>query len=133
MRHYLKSLIITAAAFYIVYTFIPAINLGSNPQNILMLIGGLWLLTHIVNPIFSLVLLPINVLTFGLVSFFLNIALLYAIVYFQKDFYFLPYHFPGADVQGIILPSMSFNSIATLLLVALSITILQKILHIIFE
>lgn len=133
MRHYLKSLIITAAAFYLVYTFIPAINLGNDPKNVLILIGGLWLITHIVNPIFSLVLLPINILTFGFVSFVLNIALLYAITYFQKDFYFLPYYFPGANIQGIILPSMSLNSIATLVLVAVFITILQKVLQFIFE
>ena len=133
MRHYLKSLIITAATFYIVYTLIPAINTGHNPKTILMLIGGLWLLAHIVDPIFSLVLLPINILTLGLVSFILNIALIYGLSYFQRDFYISPYYFPGASVQGIILPSMFFNSMATLVLVAATITVIQKVLHIVFE
>ena len=40
MRHYLKSLIIAAIAFYLAYTLIPTISLGKDTRNIAIVIGG---------------------------------------------------------------------------------------------
>ena len=77
MRHYLKAIIISAASLYVAYTLVPTIKIGQDPKNILLLIGGVFIISQIINPIFSLVLLPINHLTFGLVMFILNIALFY--------------------------------------------------------
>lgn len=133
MRHYIKTLIITVATFYAVYTLIPAINVGQDIRNVLFLLGGLWLIAHVVDPIFSLVLLPINFLTFGLVSLILNAGLIFALINFLPDFYILPYNFPGADIDGIILPAIAFSRITTIILIAAVFTIIQKILQIIFE
>lgn len=133
MRHYLKSVLITAAAIYITYTFIPTVNLGADYKNILFLGLGLWLISQVINPIFSLVLLPVNILTFGLVSLLLNIAFIFALMNFLPGFSVSAYYFPGANIEGIILPPAAFNQIATIILIATAITLLQKILHIIFE
>jgi uncharacterized membrane protein YvlD (DUF360 family) len=133
MRHYIKSVLITIASFYITITAIPAIKLGHDPKNILLFVGGLWVISQIIKPVFSLVLLPVNILTFGLVSLLINIAFVFALLNFLPGFSVSAYSFPGATIQGVIFPSVSFNQIYTVLLIAVSITILQKILHIIFE
>lgn len=133
MRHWLKTIIITIASFYITFTLIPAINLGSDPKNWALTLLGLWIISQIVNPIFSLVLLPVNILTFGLVSFLLNIAFVFALLTFLPGFSVNAWHFPGAQVQGVIFPPLFLNQIETVIAVALAITVLQKILHIIFE
>ena len=133
MRHYLKSLILSAAVFYIVYSFIPTISIGTNPKNILLIIGGLFVISQIINPVFSLVLLPINLITFGLISLILNGVFVYGLLRFVPDFVINPYNFHGANFQGIIIPSMNFNQITTTILVVIIITFLQKIFHLIFE
>lgn len=133
MRHYLKSVLITIAAFYITYTLIPAISVGQDPKNWLLVLGGLWIISQVVSPIFSLVLLPVNILTFGLVSFLLNIAFVFALLNFLPGFSVSAYNFAGAQVQGVIFPPIFLNQIATIALVATLITILQKLFHIIFE
>lgn len=133
MRHYIKSILITIASFYITYTAIPAISVGRDPKNILLFIGGLWIISQIIKPIFSLVLLPVNILTFGLVSLIINIAFVFALLNFLPGFSISAYHFPGANIYGVIFPSIAFNQIYTILLISVSITILQKFLHIIFE
>lgn len=133
MRHYLKSIIITIASFYIAYNLIPTINFGSDPKNVLLVFGGLWIISQIVNPIFSLVLLPVNILTFGLISFLLNVVFVFALLNFLPGFSISAFNFQGAVIQGVIFPPVSLNQIETVLLIAALITVLHKILHIIFE
>ncbi|OGD87883.1 hypothetical protein A3D81_02120 [Candidatus Curtissbacteria bacterium RIFCSPHIGHO2_02_FULL_40_17] len=133
MRHYLKAIIVSAVSFYTAYTLVPTIKIGQDPKNILLLIGGIFIISQIINPIFSLVLLPINHLTFGLVMFVLNAALFFALLNYLPGFVITPYDFAGASIAGIILPPMNFDKITTIVLAAAIITIVQKILHIIFE
>lgn len=133
MRHYLKSIIITAVTFYIIYKFVPTFNLGSDPKNMLIVVGGFWVLSQIINPIFSLVLLPINILTFGLVSAVLNVAFLFALENFVAGFTIGAYNFPGIIYEGIVVPPISFNEVTTVIIIGLAITMMQKLLHIIFE
>lgn len=133
MRHYLKSLIISAIAFYLAFTLIPTISLGKDPRNIAIVIGGLFLVANIVKPVFNLVLIPINHLTFGLVSFILNLILILGFVKFLPGFTIASYNFPGLVIDGVIIPAQSFNQVVTLVIVALLITISQKILQIIFS
>ena len=133
MRHYFKSLIISAASFYIAYNAVLTINLGSNPKNILLVIGGLFIISQIINPFFSFVLLPINFLTFGSVSVVLNGIFFFVLPRLIPDFVIGAYNFPGANIQGFIIPAASLNQFATIILVTLIVTLSQKILHLIFE
>ncbi|GEM_PF-1511739 len=133
MRHYLRSVIISAISFYTAFSLVPTISLGPDPKNIFFIIGGLVVIFLLIDPIFSLVLLPINHLTFGLLMFVLNIAFIFALMNFLPGFTVGAYYFPGANIENIILPAIDFNAIEAILLVAFLITISQKVLHIIFE
>ena len=133
MRHYLKSLVIAAATLYIAQMAVPTIAIGTGVKNYALVIGAIFLIAQIINPIFSLVLLPINHLTFGLVMFVLNIALFFGLINFLPGFTVGAFDFPGATVDGIILPAVFFNQTSTVILVAFVIALVQKILHIIFE
>ena len=133
MRHYLKSILITLASAYIAYRLVPTIDLGFDPRTPLLAVGGLWIISQLISPIFSLVLLPINLLTFGLVSLIINIAFIFALMNFLPGTAIGPYNFPGADIDGIILPAANLSQIATIIIVAAVITVVQKVLHIIFE
>ncbi len=133
MRHYIKSLLIAIASVYTTINLLPVVGLGNDPKNLLLLVGGFWLITLLINPIFSIVFLPINILTFGLVSAVLNVAFLFALMNFLPGFHIRPYTFPGANINGVILPAIHLNQVLTIVTIAITITILQKILHIIFE
>jgi len=133
MRHYLKSLVIAAATLYIAQMAVPTIDIGTSIKNYALVVGAIFLIAQIINPIFSLVLLPINHLTFGLVIFALNIALFFGLINFLPGFTVGAFDFPGAQVDGVILPAIGFNQTSTVILVAFVIALVQKILHIIFE
>lgn len=133
MRHYLKTVIICAISFYLVITLIPTITIGTDPKNWATVVGGVILTSVAVHPIFSIVLLPINILTFGLLSLILNTALLLAYIKFLPGFSISAYNFPGAFIQGFIVPPANLNEIETLIAAAIILTFSQKILHIIFD
>lgn len=133
MRHLLKSALTTIATIYIAYSLIPTVSFGIDPKNILLFSGGLWIISQVVNPIFSIILLPINLLTFGLVSFILNVAFIFALLNFLPGFSIQSYNFPGAEIDGIILPAYNFTQIYTIALFAFIVTMVQKVLHLIFE
>lgn len=133
MRHYLKSILITVASFYITKNLVPTVSVGTDIKNYGFVLLGLWVISQIINPVFSLVLLPVNIITFGLVSFLLNVAFVFALIHFLPNFTVTAYNFPGANIDGIILPPVAFNEITTILLVAAIITVIQKILHLVFE
>lgn len=133
MKHILKPIIIASATAYITYMLVPTIEFGLDPKNLLFFVGGLVLIFQIVNPLFSIVLLPINLLTFGLVTFILNIAFVFALINFLPGFRISAYDFPGASINGVILPAVSLSEIATIVLVSFIITIIQKTFHLIFE
>jgi len=112
---------------------VPTISLGTQPKNYALVLLGLWFISQVINPIFSLVLLPVNLITFGLISFLLNVAFVFALINFLPQFSVSAYSFPGTQIEGIILPPVNFNEIGTIILISAIITVLQKILHIIFE
>ena len=133
MRYYLKIIVVTLIAFFTAYNLIPTINLGNNQNNIIIVIAGLLITSLVIRPIFALVLLPINLLTFGLISLILNCALLFAFTKYLAGFTIASYNFSGINFQGIIITPISFNQIETILIIALIITLTQKILMLIFE
>lgn len=133
MRHYLRKLIIVGGSIYIATNLVPTIIIGADPKNLLFVFGGLLLISLIINPIFSLVLLPVNHLTFGLLMFILNIAFIFGLLNFLPGFSVAPYYFGGANIQGVIIPPYFFNQLTAVILVAFIITLSQKILHIVFE
>ncbi len=133
MRHYLKALIISSIAFFAAYQFVPTIVIGNGPKNIAIVIGALLVVSLLLRPIFSLILLPINLLTIGSISLILNTALMYSLTIYLPGFVIKAFNFKGAEINGFILPPYVFNQLATIILVAAIITAVQKVLHIIFE
>lgn len=133
MKHYLKTFIIAAISLYVAYNIIPTITLGSGAQNLLIVVSAIFIVSTLIKPMFSLILLPFNLLTFGLLSLILNIVLLFALLKLLPGFNIVPFNFPGADIEGIIIQPANLNLIATIVAIAVLLTVTQKILHFIFE
>lgn len=133
MRHYLKKLIIVFISLYVAYSLIPTISLGNEIKNLLLIIAGFFVAAVFIKPFFSLVLVPINFLTVSFVSLALNIAIIFALINFLPGVNVSAYHFPGANLSGVIIEPLALNRIATIFTIALIITITQKALHLIFE
>lgn len=132
MKHYLRKLIIVFLSLYLAYSLVPTIHLGNDPKNILIVIAAFFFVGIVIRPIFSLILIPLNFITVGLVSFVLNALTIFVITTFLSGISIGAYSFPGIRMGSIILQPTSLNQITTIILVAAIITVSQKALHLIF-
>lgn len=133
MRHYLKKTVISIIGLLTAAALIPTFTFGSDYKNFLVAAASLLMVTLFIKPLFSLVLIPINFFTLVAITLTLNAITVFALTYFLPGFTINAYRFPGANLEGIIIPSYSFNQAATVLLFAGIITIVQKALQTIFE
>ena len=133
MRHYLRKLIIVFLSLYVAYSLVPTVSLGNDPKNWLVIVVSFFLVTIIIKPIFSLILIPLNFITIGLVSFILNTATIFALTVFIQGVSVGAYNFPGANLGGIILQPLALTQVMTIVVLGLLITVTQKVLHVILE
>lgn len=133
MRFYLKKTVISIIGILTAAALIPTFTFGSDYKNFLIATASILAVTLFIKPLFSLVLIPINFFTLISITFILNTLAVFTLTYFLPGFIINAYSFPGANLEGIIIPSYSFNQIATVLLFSAIITTVQKTLHSIFD
>lgn len=71
-----------------------------------------------VKPILRLFFLPINFLSLGLLSWLVNVALLYLLTLMVPQVQISAWQFPGISYQGIVIPSYYLNSMTNFVLVS---------------
>lgn len=101
----------------------------------MLLLAGLVLslLTLLVAPLLRILFLPINILTFGLLSWAINVMVLYILTIFVPGVQVSAWTFPGAEFAGFVMPQIQFSSLISFILVSLSVSILVNLLHDISE
>lgn len=133
MRYYLRKTVIAAIALYSAYSLIPTVKFGSDYKNVLLAIAAFVSVSLLIKPLFYLILIPINFFTLTLITYFLNILVAFALAFALPGFAISPFNFNGLNIEGFIVPAYSFSQTATILLFAALITLIQKLLHSIFE
>lgn len=84
-----------------------------NPQPFLLTAFALGIFYYVINPLLRVVLLPVNILTLGLISFTVYIFL-FAFVINRFGFVIIePWVFKGGIFFGFFIPSISFNYLLT--------------------
>jgi putative membrane protein len=110
MKALIRLYLISTFSLWLINRWIPQ-GLIITGGNHTFIQGGaaLMLANSLVKPIFSLILLPINLLTFGLFRWVTNVLILYLVVKFVGGINIQPFQFPGADIYGFIVPAINFN------------------------
>lgn len=63
----------------------------------------------ILKPILDLLSMPLNLLTFGLVSFLVNAVILFFLTVFVAQVSVLPFTLPGISFVGFAIPPIALN------------------------
>ena len=88
----------------------------------------LTLLDIFIKPVINLLLLPLNLLTFGLLSWVSSVAILYLTGLIYPGFSLIPLSLPASQIFILHFPPVHFGFFTTLLLLSLLLVILKKIL-----
>lgn len=71
-----------------------------------------------IKPILRLFFLPINLASLGLLSWVVNVAVLYLLTLIVPQIKISAWNFPGASFEGFIVPPYHFNQITTFIFVS---------------
>lgn len=109
-----RSLIISSAALAILGYLVPTIQIN-NIVTLIITAVVITLLNSVVKPVLSLLFLPVNIITFGLFSLVINVALLWLVTYLV----------PGFAIEPMVVFGVALNQFFTLLLVSAAISFLN--------
>ncbi|MEX0621651.1 MAG: phage holin family protein [Candidatus Woykebacteria bacterium] len=109
MRKRFRNAFYASLSFLILAYSYPGFQFAE-PKTILVATLVFAVIYLFVRPIFSILSLPLNFLTFGFFSLILNVGILYLIAYFVPGFDIVGYRFSGLSVFSIELTGTDLNA-----------------------
>lgn len=116
----LRPVIVSGLTLTLLAFFLPTINFN-NFTALILASFVLTILQKFVRPLLKLVFLPINVITMGLFSVFLNIFLLWLLTYLV----------PGFKIEAMMIGNIALNQWMSYLLISSVISFVQSILSLV--
>lgn len=128
MKHLFRMVVSFVFALWLTSALIPALVIAGNVWGMLSAGFTLAIMMIILKPLIALILLPVNILTLGLLGWFVNVIVLYIWSALVPQVTLVPWTFPGFSWGGFVVPSVSVSYTWTLIIVSLVITAIIAIL-----
>ena len=133
MKHLIRVFLFNVFALWLCSQLLPALIIPQGWQTVLFAGFVLAMLMLIVQPVLKIIFIPINILTFGLLSWMINVIVIYLLTVFVPEIHIYPWLFPGTSWAGFVIPPIQFSYFTALILSSLLITIITDVLHYVSE
>ena len=129
MKYLVRVFLFNVFALWLTSQLVPGITISGGWQ--MMLIAGLVLslLMLVVAPILRILFIPINILTFGLVSWFINVIVLFLLTILLPQVTITAWTYQGLSFAGFVVPSLIISYPISLIGTSLFITFFSNFLH----
>ncbi|OGE26125.1 hypothetical protein A3H85_01515 [Candidatus Daviesbacteria bacterium RIFCSPLOWO2_02_FULL_40_8] len=129
MKTLLRNYLINVLSLWAVAQIIPSLIfngglLGLAEAGFVFMIANFLLV-----PLMKILLLPLNLLTFGLFAWVANVLALYILMKTVNSFTLLPYFFPGANLGMLIIPATNLTTFQAVIVVSFLLAIITHFLH----
>jgi len=111
IRHYL----IDTVGLYLITLFFQGIVIENGLSGMLLAGLGLMVTTLLVKPIINILLIPLNLLTFGFFKWISNVVALYIVTLIIPGFKIIGFSFNGLSTKWLDIPSFSLSGILAFL------------------
>jgi putative membrane protein len=128
IRRALKYFLINSVTLYIVSLVISGMSFKNGLSTVVMAGIGLTVASLIVKPIINLLLLPINLITFGLFRWVGYAAALYIVTLVVPGFLFTGLSFAGFSSSLISIPAFSLTGLVAFIVFSFIISITSSLL-----
>ena len=101
-------------------------------DKIYILILAAFLLTAInilVRPFLKLIFLPLNLISFGLFGWVINVFSLLILIFLIDEVRFVAFQFPGLNYSGFTIPPISFSALGSLIVGSFLLSFIRKIIN----
>lgn len=129
MKSILKIYITSTLSLYLAGVVFGGIQLSKGTNSILLAGVGLSLFSLLVKPLINLLLLPLNLITFGLFRWVSSAIALYLVTLVIPGFKIINFYFAGLTSKWIDIPSIHLSGILAVIAFSLVISVISSILH----
>lgn len=109
MKKLLRRFLITLVALWATAIILPPFNIAGGTKTLLTGAAIFMVIDIFVKPFIKIALLPINLLTLGIFSWFVNVLGLYVLTLALPQFKIAEFDFPGAVYAGFTIPAAHLN------------------------
>ena len=100
----LRNYLINLGAIWFVASILPALYISDGTLGLLKVAFVFMMVNLLLVPLIKVLLLPLNLLTFGIFAWLANVLALYAMVAIIPTFRILPFTFEGVIRGGFVIP-----------------------------
>lgn len=129
MKNLLRHYIIDLTALYFVSTFASGMIFARGTQTLLLATAGLTVFSILAKPVINLLLLPINLITFGLFRWASSVIALYLVTLVVPGFEINSFAFSGLATNLIIIPPINLEGFLALVAYSFVISIFTSLIH----
>lgn len=129
MKYLVRVFLFNVFAIWIVSQVLPTLVISGGWQMLLLAGATLSVLMLIVRPLLKILFIPINILTFGLLSWFINVIVIYILTIVVPEVSIRPWTFPGTTWGGFVIPQINVSYFLALIVTSLAITFVANFLH----
>lgn len=129
MKYLVRLFLFNTFALWLTSQIVPGVVIQNAWQPILWVGFILSVLMFIVKPILSILFIPINIMTFGLLSWLINVIVIYILTLVEPMIQIREWEFPGFSYGGFVIPSTHISYIVSLIITTFVLTFLSNVLH----
>ncbi len=133
MKHLVRVFLFNMFGLWFTSQLLPPLVIVGNWQSLVTAGFVLSILMLTVQPLLKILFIPINIMTFGLLSWLINVIVLYLLTVFVSEVRIHAWLFPGITWSGFVIPSVAFSYTLSLIICALTVTFFTNLLHTISE
>ncbi len=129
MKFILKIYLTNTLSLYLASVIFGGMQLSKGTNSILLAGVGLSLLSLLAKPLINLLLLPLNLITFGLFRWVSSAIALYLVTLVIPGFKIVGFAFTGLASKWIDIPSVNLSGLLAIIAFSLVISVISSILH----
>jgi putative membrane protein len=121
MRKKIRTALLAILAFVLLTYFYPGFTFDST-SSIAFASATFAFVYLFVRPLIKILSLPLNIITFGLFSLLVNVAVLYLISVIVPGFEIVAFQFEGCEFLGVSVPSFYLNTFLSTLVASVALS-----------
>lgn len=129
MKSILKIYITCTLSLYLASVAFGGMELSKGINSLLFAGVALSVFSLLVKPVINILLLPLNLITFGLFRWVSSVIALYLVTLVVPGFKILSFSFAGLSSKWIDVPAINLTGILAVIAFSLVISIISSILH----
>jgi putative membrane protein len=129
MKTILKAYLVSLVSLYLVSQTISGMVFRNGLETILITAAALAISALLIKPVINILLIPINLMTFGLFRFLSSAITFYLITMVVKDFNIIEFNFAGISTHYFSLPPLILHGLLAFVAFSFTISFINSILH----